>query len=211
MTNGDDPTQVGGQPIPPDDDSVTVDRRRLILMAVAGIVLALVIGGGLAVALGGGDDGKNEHKAAGASSTSSSTSTSTSTSTTTSSTQPSGGGGGNGGGGGSSNQPTITSLSASQGNNPPCSPDLNDPSAPFDSPTDPIAFTVSWSTSNASQTVLSVDGPGAYGTYGPSGSANFTYDCSDASHTFKVTAYGPNGEQDGVAEKTITVTINAGP
>lgn len=207
MTNGDDPTQVGGEPIPPDDDTVTVDRRRLILMVIGGLILALVIGGGLALALGGGDDSKDQKKASGSTSTSSSTSTSTSTSTTTSATQP----GGGGGGGGNPNQPVITSLSASQGNNPPCSPDLNDPSAPFDSPTDPIAFTVSWSTSNASQTVLSVDGPGTYGTYGPSGSVNFSYDCSDATHTFKVTAYGPNGEQDGVAEQTISVTINAGP
>jgi hypothetical protein len=55
--------------------------------------------------------------------------------------------------------------------------------------------------------VLSVDGPGAYGTYGPSGSANFTYGCADASHTFMVTAKGPNGQ----TQKTITVTINAGP
>jgi len=197
MTNGDDPTQAGGQPTPAPEpeETVTIDRKRLILMTLGGLGLAALIGGGLALALGGGDT-KDEKQATGTTSTSTS-STSTSTSTTTT-TAPSGGGGGGGGGGPTNNAPVVN-VSLNKPSTQSCTPS-EDPNFP----TPPVEVTVSWSTTNATETVLSVDGPGAYGTYGPSASQGFSYGCGDATHTFTVTAKGPGGQ----TQQSVQFTIN---
>jgi hypothetical protein len=53
-------------------------------------------------------------------------------------------------------------------------------------------FTASWSTTDATKVTISIDGPGVYETYGPSGDASLPFNCS-SSHSFLLTAYGADG------------------
>jgi hypothetical protein len=53
-------------------------------------------------------------------------------------------------------------------------------------------FTASWSTSNATKVTISIDGPGIYDTYGPSGETSLPFSCS-SSHTFLLTATSSDG------------------
>ena len=62
-------------------------------------------------------------------------------------------------------------------------------------------FTASWSTTNASKVTISIDGPGIYDTYGPSGEVTLPFNCS-SSHTFLLTAYNADG-----AKVTKSVTL----
>ncbi len=64
-------------------------------------------------------------------------------------------------------------------------------------------FSASWTTTNATKTTISIDGPGIYKTYGPNGSDSPPFNCS-SSHSFLLTAYG----QDG---RTVTKTITLQP
>ncbi len=201
MSNGSDETQVGGTPpSTPDEPS---DNRKLWLIALSVLLFGILIGVGVAVAGGGGDDKKQAGDDT-STSTSSSTSTSASTSTTaaTAPTQTNG----NTSPTAPSDDPKINSLTASSGSPATCTKD--NPMG-FDSPTDPYNLTISWSTTNATQTVLSIDGSGAYGTYGPSASQALTLGCSGSqSHTYMITASGPNGPN---ATRTISFTLNEGP
>jgi hypothetical protein len=54
-------------------------------------------------------------------------------------------------------------------------------------------FTLSWTTQNATKVTISIDGPGIYDTYGPSGDASLPFNCS-SSHTFLLTAYSADGK-----------------
>jgi hypothetical protein len=65
------------------------------------------------------------------------------------------------------------------------------------------SFSASWSTQHATRVTISIDGPGVYKTYGPTGSDSLPFNCS-SSHTFLLTAYG----QDG---RTVTRTITLQP
>ena len=53
-------------------------------------------------------------------------------------------------------------------------------------------FTASWSTANAVKVTISIDGPGVYKTYGPTGSDSLPFSCSTP-HTFLLTAYAHDG------------------
>lgn len=64
-------------------------------------------------------------------------------------------------------------------------------------------FTASWSTTNAVKVTISIDGPGIYKTYGPTGSDSLPFSCS-SSHTFLLTAYGHDGS-------TVTRSITLQP
>ncbi len=64
-------------------------------------------------------------------------------------------------------------------------------------------FTVSWSTANAANVTISIDGPGIYNTYPTNGSTILPFNCSSA-HTLLLTAFG----QDG---KTTTKTVTLEP
>lgn len=64
-------------------------------------------------------------------------------------------------------------------------------------------FTLSWSTTNATKTTISIDGPGVYKTYGPSASDSMPFNCSSA-HSFQLTAYAHDG-------RTVTRTITLQP
>ena len=60
---------------------------------------------------------------------------------------------------------------------------------------------LSWTTQNATSVTVSIDGPGAYDTYGPNGNADVPFACTEASHTYTLTADGPQGS----TQQTITV------
>lgn len=62
-------------------------------------------------------------------------------------------------------------------------------------------FTASWSTAGATKVTISIDGPGIYDTYGPSGETTLTFNCSSP-HTFLLTAYGADGQ---TATRSITL------
>jgi hypothetical protein len=62
-------------------------------------------------------------------------------------------------------------------------------------------FSASWTTTNATKTTISIDGPGLYKTYGPNADESLPFNCSSA-HSFTLTAFGANGK---TATKTITL------
>ena len=173
------------------DDFDEGDRRKIWMIVAGVLVLGLLVGVLIAVLAGGGDDSNDE---AGGSSTSSSSTTSSSTSSTTQATTP------------TTTAPTqppttgpqITSLTAN-------------PNFVVCTSSTPASTTIAWSTSNANQTTLSIDGPGIYGTYGPSGSVNSSPGCppddQQVTHSYTVTAKGPGGQ----TEKTITVKFQEQP
>ena len=168
--------------------------RRLIWYFVGGALLIGLLAGALVVALAGGDDDKV------ATDTTSTSSTSTSTTTTAPPNNGNNGNGnGNNGNGGTTQPPNpvpqVTSLSSNP-NFKACDPSLGS-----------FNVTVSWTTQDATQAVLSVDGPGPYGTYGPSGSQTLNVACQQAQHTYTITAKGPGGE----ASKTITFNVQVIP
>jgi uncharacterized protein YceK len=59
--------------------------------------------------------------------------------------------------------------------------------------TGPTTITVSWSYAHANSLTISIDGPGAYDTYGPSGSASLPFACDGNAHSYTFTAHGPAG------------------
>jgi len=197
-----DATTVGGTPPtppPPTGGSAWQDAkgcRNPVILGLLILLFGLLVGVAVALALSGGDD--SEKKTASSTTTSSSTSTSTSTTTT----RPANSGGGGGGGGTSSTSttlsgpaPVITSLTNSEGESVQCQE--GNPAA------DPVGYTISWSSANATKTELAADGR-HYDTYPPSGSAQFPFDCAQQFHTYKVTAFGPGGQ----VSKTLNFTIN---
>jgi hypothetical protein len=62
-------------------------------------------------------------------------------------------------------------------------------------------FTATWSTTNAVNVTISIDGPGVYDTYGPNGEASLPFNCS-SSHTFLLTAHGSDGQ---TATRSVTL------
>jgi hypothetical protein len=68
----------------------------------------------------------------------------------------------------------------------------------------PTTIGVSWSTSNATQVVLSIDGSVPFKTYpGSSGADNLPFACNGQPHQYTITAKASNGAQ---ATQTQTVT-----
>ena len=65
--------------------------------------------------------------------------------------------------------------------------------------------TLTWATQNASGVDLSVDGPGLYGSYGPSGSQTLTVTCNGSTHTYQLTAKGAQGQ---TVTKTVSVATH---
>jgi hypothetical protein len=62
-------------------------------------------------------------------------------------------------------------------------------------------FTASWTTTNAAQVTISIDGPGVYKTYPANTSDSLPFNCS-SSHTFLLTAHGHDGQ---TASQSITL------
>ncbi len=150
---------------------------------VAACSLAVVLGG---VAVGCSDDNKDavstDTLAGGLSATTSTTVTdAASTSGGSTSGGSSSGGSSSGGsssGGSSTSKPVIDSFTT------PESIDCHNGNLQN--------FTAKWSTTNATKVTISIDGPGVYDTYGPSGEATLPFNCS-SSHTFLLTAYSADG------------------
>ncbi|MGZ4617697.1 MAG: hypothetical protein ACXV3F_03015 [Frankiaceae bacterium] len=76
---------------------------------------------------------------------------------------------------------------------------------PYRSPGSPAVVT--WVMTGAANVTLSVDGSGAYGTYGPTGSVTLPFGCGEVgtttTHTYTVTANGATGSP------TRTITASA--
>jgi cytoskeletal protein RodZ len=172
------------------------EEKRNLLWVIVGavLVIGLLIGALVAVlASGGGDDSASD---------STTTSSSTVPPTTTPATLP----------------PPSTTIAT----NPPTSPPTN-PSSP--TPTvnqininpnfiacyqgTSKTVTISWTSNNANQTTLSVDGPGLYGTYGPSASVQLGVGCDDTTHHYTVTAKGPGGQSS--KNSSLNVHVIPGP
>jgi hypothetical protein len=67
------------------------------------------------------------------------------------------------------------------------------------------SVTLTWATQNASGVDLSVDGPGLYGSYGPSGIQTLAVACNGNTHTYRITAKGTQGQ---TVNKTVSVTTH---
>ena len=62
-------------------------------------------------------------------------------------------------------------------------------------------FTATWTTTNATEVTISIDGPGVYATYPADGETSLPFNCS-SSHTFLLTARGQDGQ---TATRSITL------
>ena len=151
---------------------------------ILGIVIALLLSGG-------GDDDK---KTASSTTTSvaSSTSTSTSTSTTSSTTTT----------------PTTT-LGTTAPNAPVISAFTANPNPfPCTSVNDSGQITLTWNTQNATGVTISIDGPGIFGSYGPTGQQQVPFAGCNTAHTYTLTAKGSGNQQ---VQQTITVQPKVTP
>ncbi len=183
-----------GQPIEPEASD---DRWRRIAIALGALLVVLAIVVVVLLLSDNGDDNSTNAAA---------TSTSTTVTTTPTTTQPattttSGGSGTSSGGTTAtttSNVPIITSYTSSTTS---IACPASDVSTTVPTPT----VTLSWATQNATGVDLSVDGPGVYSSYGPSGSTTLNVPCDGNTHTYKLTAKGSNGQ---TATKTISVATH---
>jgi len=96
-------------------------------------------------------------------------------------------GGGTGGGDASGPTPTIDSFTTPE--------DIDCHNGSFQE------FTASWSTTDAVEVTISIDGPGIYDTYPADGEASLPFNCSSA-HTFLLTAVGEGGQ---TATRSVTL------
>lgn len=62
-------------------------------------------------------------------------------------------------------------------------------------------FSASWTTTNATEVTISIDGPGVYATYPADGDTSLPFNCSSP-HTFLLTARGQDGQ---TATRSITL------
>jgi hypothetical protein len=164
-------------------------RRGLVGAAVLAVALS-----GVGAACGSSsDDASSDTTSAGASGTVPANETTVSTGGSSSgggSNGSSSGGssnGGSSGGGSSTTKPVINSFTTPE--------NIDCHNGNFQE------FTASWSTTGATRVTISIDGPGVYKEYGPSGSDSLPFNCSSA-HTFLLTAYSADG---GTTTKQITL------
>jgi hypothetical protein len=206
--------------VPGDDDHPPTDsppNRRGWWLALGVLGLGVLIGVILALVLSGDNEKKVASDVSSKASTTTSSTSSTSTTTTTvppttappsTAANPSGGGGGSGGttatttgGGGTpsttaaSTGPVITSYTSSTTQIACPAPDVST-SLP------PPTVTLYWQTKNTTGVDISIDGPGVYGSYGPSGQQTFNIGCDGNTHTYMLTAKGTNGQ---TVSQTISV------
>ncbi len=167
------------------------DPRRLWFIAGGVLVVGLLIGAVIAFAAGGDDKKESATTTSSSSTTTSSTVTSTSTSSTSTTTTAAG--------------PQILQL-------------VGVPS-PVNCPGngDDVNLTLTWATANTTGVTISIDGPGVFGSYGPTDSKQFPFVCPATSHTYLLTANGQNGQKiqqqivvQGIVPPT-TTTSTTGP
>ncbi|MBM3693237.1 MAG: hypothetical protein FJW77_08110 [Actinobacteria bacterium] len=182
-----DPT-IAMPPVGPPDEPVVPqgpgsggsdDRRWLwIALAVVGVIVI-----GVVVALlvsGGGGGGTTPATSTTVTPTSTSTSSSTSTTSTSTTVPPTTQPG----------APVITSFTAT-------------PSPfPCSGSGDSGQVTLNWTTTNATGVSISIDGPGVFGSFGPSGSRQVPFASCSSAHVYTLTARGQGNAQ---VQQTITV------
>ena len=176
---------------PPGGDDEEPDNRKWlwgILAAVAVIILGIVI----ALLLSGGGDDDKKTASSTTTSVASSTSTSTSTSTTSSTT---------------TTPPTTPGTTAP--NAPVISAFTANPNPfPCTSVNDSGQITLTWNTQNATGVTISIDGPGIFGSYGPTGQQQVPFAGCNTAHTYTLTAKGSGNQQ---VQQTITVQPKVTP
>lgn len=119
-----------------------------------------------------------------ATTSSSSSTTTTAVSVTTTGGQATGGG----------SATTAAPPSSPPTTTGPAKPSISSLNMPSDvSCTGSTTITVSWSYQDATSLTISIDGPGAYATYGPTGSDALPFACDGNPHTYTFTATGPGG------------------
>ena len=155
------------------DDDEEGDRRKFWMIAGGVLVLGLLVGALVAILLSSGGDDKT------ASTTTSSSTTSTSLAPTTAPT---------------TTPPTTTAASpqilqfAANPNPYQCNGSGN--------------IQLTWATQNTSGVTISIDGPGPYGNYQPTGNQSVPFSCPANQHTYLLTANGTNGQS---TQKTLIV------
>jgi hypothetical protein len=98
---------------------------------------------------------------------------------------------GQGGGGGSATTTAAPPPPTTAGPAKPTITMLNMPGTV--SCTSSTTITASWSYANATSLTISIDGPGAYNTYGPTGSDALPFACDGNPHKYTFAATGPGG------------------
>lgn len=69
----------------------------------------------------------------------------------------------------------------------------------------PTTIGVSWTTSNATEVVLSIDGGGPFKTYnGPAGADNVPFPCNNLPHRYTITAKASSGGAQATQTQTVT-------
>jgi hypothetical protein len=193
MTSG--PDEPGSVPTEPIEPKARDDKWRRIAIGIGALVVVLAIV--IAVLLLTSDDDDSGTNAAATStstpivstpptSQSPTTASGGTTATTTAATTA------------ASSAPVITSYTSS-------TTSIACPASGVSTTVPPPTVTLSWTTQNATGVDLSVDGPGIYGSYGPSGSTTLNVGCTGATHTYQLTAKGSNGQ---TATKTISVATH---
>ena len=105
--------------------------------------------------------------------------------------------------------PRIVSFAVTQ------QPSCPEGDGPYRSPGSPAV--VSWVVTGATSVTLSVDGPGAYGTYGPTGSVTLPFGCGGCRHHHHAHVHGDRergtgpAAQDHLGERYATVALGPGP
>ena len=152
----------------------------LLLVLLTVIVVLLVTGG-------------SRDRTPGSTSTSSSSTSSSSTSTSSTSTSS------------TSSTSTSTTSTTKAASNPVITLFTATPSpAPCPSTSE---VSLNWTTQNAVNVDVSIDGPGKYATYGPSGPQLVPFSCGSSSHSYTLTARGASGQ---TVSQTIVVNATTG-
>lgn len=159
--------------------------------AVAGLAVSLVFAG----------CGPDEERSAAPESTTTTTVSDRSTTTASGVDSPgSGSSGSDASGGGSSSGGSSSGVSGGGDSTDLAIEEFGVP-ATVDCSGDDPQVSLTWSARNADRVTISVDGPGVYAEYGPSGETAILFPCPGP-HTYLLTAYGPGG-----ATQTEIVTV----
>ena len=166
-------------------------KRRILLAILVALLLVLVLGIWASQRSGDEQEGTGGRRGDGSDRTSSSTTTGTPSSTTK--------------GSGSSTTGATTATTAA-----PSGPEITSftmsPNFIYCAGGD-VDLTLSWTTLGATSVVVSIDGPGAYNTFGPNGSETVGYSCPGP-HTYMLTAKNAGGQS---VVKTATVSSHPAP
>ena len=176
------PPSATTAPTPPEGDDE--DKKwRIAFLIIGLLILLLIIGIVIALIVNSSDDKKSTTTTTSSTTTTIATTTTASTTTAATTTAAS-----------TTARPTTTASTKPVITGWSVTPNP----APCTGGTQQI--TASWSTQRADSVTISIDGPGIYATYGPSGSTVINFPCDGNPHTYTLTAKG--------ATESVTQTIS---